>query len=1291
MLCLVVVCTLSAQTSDKNRGCIPLSVKFDAPQAATYYWDFGDGGDSQLKEPEHIFTSAGSYTVSLYTDNTKTNLIGSIDITVYPDLVINIDADRQEGCVPAEINFTSNVIKNSEIETEGFLWTFGDGASSNQQNPDYTYEIPGVYDISLMVTTNIPDCDKTIIVEDYIDLFAYKAEIESDRDFSCESPATFSITNLSDQESGFTYEWLLNDVPLSSDFDISEIEIDEPGFYVLAFRLTSVEGCRAVGILTLSVGSPVIDVVLDEATCPELPITLENNSSGSKHRWDFGEGSEPQVSTEKAPEVRYSTTGLKTITYRNKQSLCETDTTFTILVTDDLASFSVSPETVCGDTIDYILTSDYNINGDYFWNEQSTPGGPNFNFTRISPERDSCYINDLETIDFSLEIESRNGCKASSEFSFEAQLPEAFFFPNRVIGLAPLTIEFFDRSSSTEAITKREWDFKDGTILEVDTSMTTVTHTFTEPGTYCVQLSIENEAGCEDSSKGTCIEVLEFSTEIDTGGIIVGSDVEIGDGDSMNPNNGQPLCVGETLPFRLDRDSPHDIHLVTDDGRFSLCWRDDVAYHTFMHPGEFPIIFILEEKGFELFRDTLGSLEVVGPRAEMTYKKNCDDQHEIALENNSVNEDEITWYHNGNEIGNQEAFTYRLEEAGPHEIVLEARGENGQCANRDTAIVYVTDPQSIFSVESILCDNLPYPLDAGASLDVKDYCSNSYLWEFETQRPREVNGAELNHVFNSGKQTVSLTVTDINGCTHKSSNKVAVYGIELDYAFPEVLCFPHTQEFDNISTSDTTIVGWEWNFGSDIASPDHTFTAGDTTYVVEDTLQVVLYAEDALGCRDSLVKESLIYDPESEIIVLTEQLLCEGAPVEITATDYTEHGTQLLFDWDFASGGQSDSIYNIVMFSSSGEQTIQLITQAAGTQCLDTLSLDINVEPAPNADFISSVDSLETICYPSTIEFTNTSQSTTNVSYIWDLGNGSNSVLTNPATSYEKGQYTVTLTAASNLGCLGTKQMTYELVGPEGDIGLDKDILCLGEEIKLELLNPVDVNEWQWDMGDGTTYDNQDIINHTYEFLPSDGVNEIKLILKSAETGCTIDKSVPVSIHEIMAEFESVEGLFYCSGLAQFINNSIGADQFLWDFGGEDQSTEEEPSYVFSDNGEKLVTLTATDVESGCESQFSLTIDVVGEDPDFSLFPNVFSPNQDGWNDFFRPIIPQGYDDVIQVNSFKVYDRWGQKLFDNDSPEGWDGTNKGEEMPSDVYAYFIELEVTDCKTINQKGNVTLIR
>ena len=81
--------------------------------------------------------------------------------------------------------------------------------------------------------------------------------------------------------------------------------------------------------------------------------------------------------------------------------------------------------------------------------------------------------------------------------------------------------------------------------------------------------------------------------------------------------------------------------------------------------------------------------------------------------------------------------------------------------------------------------------------------------------------------------------------------------------------------------------------------------------------------------------------------------------------------------------------------------------------------------------------------------------------------------------------------------------------------------------------------------------------------------------------------------------------------------------------------------------------------------------------------PNVFSPNEDGRNDVFKP---RGTN-LFEYN-LRIYDRWGNKVFEADDIEdGWDGTLNGKPLNSGVFVYYI----LSGGELVSKGNVTLLR
>lgn len=141
--------------------------------------------------------------------------------------------------------------------------------------------------------------------------------------------------------------------------------------------------------------------------------------------------------------------------------------------------------------------------------------------------------------------------------------------------------------------------------------------------------------------------------------------------------------------------------------------------------------------------------------------------------------------------------------------------------------------------------------------------------------------------------------------------------------------------------------------------------------------------------------------------------------------------------------------------------------------------------------------------------------------------------------------------------------------------------------------------------------------------------------------------------------------------------------------------TIENPNVVTIDDSTQIVT-TATGVSEGsswlyfdvqagvCSARDSVRITVES----YMGMPTAFTPNGDGINDFFQPAGLTMSDKVLQ---FKVYNRWGQLIYDDATNHSWDGTFQGVPQPQDVYIYVFEYAPDNAERVFIRGEVTLIR
>ncbi|MFZ1676911.1 MAG: gliding motility-associated C-terminal domain-containing protein [Saprospiraceae bacterium] len=113
---------------------------------------------------------------------------------------------------------------------------------------------------------------------------------------------------------------------------------------------------------------------------------------------------------------------------------------------------------------------------------------------------------------------------------------------------------------------------------------------------------------------------------------------------------------------------------------------------------------------------------------------------------------------------------------------------------------------------------------------------------------------------------------------------------------------------------------------------------------------------------------------------------------------------------------------------------------------------------------------------------------------------------------------------------------------------------------------------------------------------------------------------------------------------------------------------------------------------NGCVDTAELNITVF---PSPKIYiPNTFSPNGDGFNDFFTLYSNNGVESILEIN---IFDRWGEHIYHakNISPNtpelGWDGSFHHQQMQAATFVCYFKLLLADGTEKTIKGDVTLVR
>ncbi len=397
-------------------------------------------------------------------------------------------------------------------------------------------------------------------------------------------------------------------------------------------------------------------------------------------------------------------------------------------------------------------------------------------------------------------------------------------------------------------------------------------------------------------------------------------------------------------------------------------------------------------------------------------------------------------------------------------------------------------------------------------------------------------------------------------------------------------------------------------------------------------------------------------------LLLTAQsanILCNG---QLTGTaSVTSSGGQGSYTYSWNPGGQtSQSLTGL----SAGSYTV---TATDSLGCSRTQAFTIT-EPTALAIVDSTVNILcNGVGAGSSTGLT--SGGTGAYTYTWSNGQTGQT-----ATGLTAGTYTMVVADAN--GCTKSKVVTVTQPTPLVLNATGVNINCTDDTVTTASANAsggVGPYTYSWSNG-ATTANITGILAGSYTVMITDA------------NGCTKLQVVNVTI---MTKPKASISATPTSGQVPlnviFTNSSTGGVSYSWNFGDGNSSTSMNSSNTYVSGGNYTVMMVVT-AANGCKDTAYITIFADG----FSeiIVPNVFSPNGDGYNEFFS-INSIGLKDLY----VEIYDRWGLKMGDfNTITGGWDGkAASGKDAPEGTYYYILLAHGSDNKEYNLKGYLMLLR
>jgi len=1164
----------NAQIASDTVGCVPLLVKFTSPDQSLTNptWDFRDGASSDKLNSSHVFSVAGTYLAILKNNN---DIIAEVKIVILPELIPQITIDTNQGCAPITIRFNDNTVIPPNIQVTGYLWDFGDGAGSDVKNPSHTYFDISSYDVTLNLTTNIPQCNTSKTYEDLITInekqnIGFKIDSVSP---SCILPTSIFVTYTGIIDPSYTYSWKVNDVLVSSLAQPLPFVVNREGRHRIELQVDNNIGCNSkIAQSTIITFSPIINFAFRDTICHNKMIPFVTFSNAAEHFWNFGSNAMPMTSNEKSPlNITFLTEGIHEINLRMTTSAgCIKDTVFNIFTEIVDASFSVEPEAICKLPAEFIYIADNPNHKKYVWN--GTIGGSTNSVTDTGIARDTFYYNTRDTATMKLVVESVNGCIAIKEKKNFIQLPNAQFEITAFEGEAPFTLFVKDYSESISPIIKWIYDWGDGTSTEYNQSnIAGANHTYETPGKYYVNLTIINDLGCADYHYGAWIEVHEIPKELDPP-VCEG-------GEGLDGSQGI-ICINDPFNFKVIN-VPRQIDAVHINlgNTVSHCESIFGASGIFRDDPGFYNIGLSLENGGRFYDYSTQFVNIQGAKAVIDYQVSCLDKYNVFFENKSKNATKVSWVILGDTI-HQDTFHYRFPDKGDYEVILIAVNEFEDCApDLDTVTIMLRDLKAAITNDKYWCKGINNKLISTPSEDEVVGCKMGYLWSFPKELERGNIISDKDTIITKlpvGNHKISLEVRDVNGCRDTAYTEVIIKELQADFTLDRpVFCRPILANFTDISTHDTTLVKYSWSFDPDnnVSQISHTFTEISDN----DSIQISLQVTDVLGCKNTISKKFEVYTPTSKVTF--SPIVCESNVGTMVASDFNVRGSNLDYIWTL------DSITlpgdNTFSFSDlePGIHNVHLKIIEKGTLCENEYDIAFRVISNPKAIITGIEDSV--YCFPKTLQlFGNQSivDSSDLVIYQWNFENNRTSNRINPVETFKKGNFRITLRVRSIYQCEDTAEKIISLVGPEGKILTDKTIVCKGENIKFTLSDQVDVSSFFWDFGQGELGNNLSPVDYTYNFLPESGVTFASLVLQSSETGCETVITTPITIRQVNAAFM---GDTTCDESIKIVNLSQGANDITWSYNGQLLSTENSPFLSFAE-GTYPIRLTIHNTEFGC-------------------------------------------------------------------------------------------------------------
>jgi PKD repeat protein len=1242
--------------------CINNTVVFTgvSQETLTWDWDFGDGNTATGQIVSHSYTIAGNYVITA----TATNARGCVStVSKFVSVTQSTTVDFSYSVIVCDtIQFTDQSVPPAGYNLVLWHWDFGDGDTSDIQNPVHVYDTGGIYNVTLLVTADSLGymCTDTVTKQ-------VSVPLTPDIFYTwTPAPTCFGDSTTFHGTSGFpisTWHWDFDDGYFGTDSIVNHMYSDT-GYYNVLLTITDTNGCiNSLSHVVEVVPLPDLSMTLsDTVLCSGGEVICSGSSSDSitSWYWDFGDGS---FSVNQNTTHYYGNGGTYQI------SLTATDTSG--CSTTIIKSVIVSPSPVAGYSYSVIsctqlsftdlstAPSGYNIVG---WNWDFDDGTTS---TLQNPVHDFPSSGGLYNVRLVVTSDS-SGYSCSDTITQGVIVPEQpslFFTWDPEPTMLGNSTSFYGTSGNT--ITSWDWDFGDGTF----STLQNPTHTYGFVGTFTVTLTVTDDSGCSNS---------------------VSHDVTVVNVPGLDFTWGTS-CEGSPTQFYIDQ-SVTNVNAVVSwfwdfgDGGTSV---DMEPQHTYMTSGTYDvsltIVDTMNATNTVLHVVTVHPLPVVNFGYEQPVcQGNYTQFHDYSSSPSGYITQWIWDFGDGSDTtvyfpGNPDV-THLYTSSGTYTVTLTVLNSDS-CSNSNiNDITIQPSPVALFTHSNGNCSSQPVQFTDQSNSNGGGAIVG-WLWNFGDPSSGSSNTSTLqnpSHLFSSpGTYTVLLSIENVNGCIDTTSETLTINdnpGVDFSYT---TACLGQETHFyvDTTVTNVQEVALYAWDFGdggtSNLPNPTH-------VYGTQGIYNVTLTITTNDGCT-AVAQHMVPIKPLPTANFASTSPVCYGDTVYFTNLSSSPNGLISRWDWDFGDGTTVTINYpddpDVSHYYSNSTTFAVVLTVTDTSGCVNSVTKLIEVVPNPIADF-----SYEESCYGEPVFFTDLSSSNAGPDLsTWDWyfgdpnsGTSNHSTLQNPTHVYtEPGTYTTTLIISNTLGCSDTT--TQDIIVdtlPYVAISIEDDSICLNEPAVFTGIG-TDINSWYWQFGDGGTSIEQ---NPTYQYS-SPGTYVVTLTVTGID-GCENSTTDTIHVNDTPdADFTYENTCINDS--TYFVDASSSSNGYItswsWDFGDGGSSTEPNPVHLYASRDSYQVVLVVTD-NFGCSDTVSRWVEVYDRPhPGFS-YNQVCEPA--GQVYFFDESEPGEDGSPIE--------EWNWNLYD--------GYYSSEINPSYIYprtdtCYNVTLTVTDANGCSSSDTV----